>query len=354
MKKTILAIAFIGMITSCNKPSEQIEQETASGVVLIQNRSFYEVVLSNGESIYFSTFDEDGDVKGIATDEDSVEVVTTYGTGFFISERGEIATNAHVVSNMVSEKEVSRSVSSLFRSIKKLFKAVCEKYEEKYEEAQSAFEYAYVSDEVSVEDFNKVRDYRDAVKEELDEFKELLEEFNEIQANECEFKYRNEVRIAYNDTYVTNTSDFIPCVIVKTDSDHDLAIIQLKDKETPPGKYVFTIEENDPLEKYSWEEKLTRMFDEDKNNTLYMSSFNLGPTLALTDEGIKSQFNQGSISQKTNDRIMYSIPTLPGSSGSPVVNMRGQLVAVNYAGLSKTQNFNYGIRIKYLKKLVNE
>ena len=85
-----------------------------------------------------------------------------------------------------------------------------------------------------------------------------------------------------------------------------------------------------------------------------MSSFNLVPTLALTDEGIKSQFNQGSISQKTNDRIMYSIPTLPGSCGSPVVNMRGQLVAVNYAGLSKTQNFNYGIRGQYLKKLVND
>ena len=85
-----------------------------------------------------------------------------------------------------------------------------------------------------------------------------------------------------------------------------------------------------------------------------MSSFNIGPILALTDEGIKSQFNQGSISQKTNDRIMYSILTLPGSSGSPVVNMRGQLVAVNYAGLSKTQNFDYEIRTKYLKKLVNE
>lgn len=29
-----------------------------------------------------------------------------------------------------------------------------------------------------------------------------------------------------------------------------------------------------------------------------MSSFNLGPTLAITEEGIKSQFNNGSISQK--------------------------------------------------------
>jgi V8-like Glu-specific endopeptidase len=85
-----------------------------------------------------------------------------------------------------------------------------------------------------------------------------------------------------------------------------------------------------------------------------MTSFNLGPKLALTKEGIKSQFNHGSISQKTDERIMYSIPTLPGSSGSPVVNLQGQLVAINFAGLNGTQSFNYGIRVKYLKNLLNK
>jgi V8-like Glu-specific endopeptidase len=85
-----------------------------------------------------------------------------------------------------------------------------------------------------------------------------------------------------------------------------------------------------------------------------MESFNLGPTLAITEDGTKSQFNSGAISQKTGDRIMYSIPALPGSSGSPVVNMKGELVAINYAGLNGTQNFNYGIRVKYLKALINK
>ena len=62
----------------------------------------------------------------------------------------------------------------------------------------------------------------------------------------------------------------------------------------------------------------------------------------------------GTISQRTAERLMYSIPALPGSSGSPVVNMQGQLVAVNYAGLNGTQNFNYGIRVKYLKQLLEK
>ena len=74
----------------------------------------------------------------------------------------------------------------------------------------------------------------------------------------------------------------------------------------------------------------------------------------MTKEGIKTQFNSGTISQRTAERLMYSIPALPGSSGSPVVNMQGQLVAVNYAGLNGTQNFNYGIRVKYLKQLLEK
>ena len=169
-------------------------------------------------------------------------------------------------------------------------------------------------------------------------------------ANESEITYHNEVSIAYNNTHVTNLKDFIPCVVTKTDPEHDLAIIQLKDKKTPTDKYVFVVPENDPLEEYSFMDKMK----EDKNSKLFMSSFNLGPSLALTKEGIISQFNSGAISQKTTDRIMYSIPTLPGSSGSPVINHQGELVAVNFAGLNGTQNFNYGVRIKFLQELINK
>lgn len=343
------------MLSSCgNKSDEQLEQEVASGVVLVQNQSYYEVVLSNGESIYFSAFDEKEGVIGIATEEDSVEVVTTYGTGFFVSEDGQIATNAHVVSNTVSDKEVNKSVSSLIRVLKKLFLECYNEANEKYEKAVAYYNYANISDEVSYEEFYKIRDYCDGFKIERDKYAEYYNELDEIRASDSEIKYHNEVSIAYNDTYVTNTRDFISCVVTKTDPEHDLAILQIKDKKTPEGKFVFSIEEEDPLEKYTWKDKLIKKISEDKNSRIFMTSFNLGPKLALTKEGIKSQFNHGSISQKTDERIMYSIPTLPGSSGSPVVNLQGQLVAINFAGLNGTQNFNYGIRVKYLKNLINK
>ena len=292
-------------------------------------------------------------MKGIATDKDSVELVTNYGTGFFISHDGEIATNFHVVSNTVTDKDVNKSVGKVISALKKVIVAICNDYNEKLEQAQLVYDYAYQSSDVSYEDFYKVRDIRDAIKAEMEEYAQYYNGLDDIRASDSEIKYHNEVSIAYNNTFVTSASDFIPCVVIKNDQEHDLAIIQLKDKKTPSEKYVFPVKE-DPLETYSWKDKIEQKIKEDKNSKLFMSSFNLGPTLAITKEGIKSQFNNGSISQKTKDRLMYSIPTLPGGSGSPVVNMQGQLVAVNYAGLSGSQNFNYGIRVKHLKNLIEK
>lgn len=352
MKKlSFLLLLFCCLVSSCGNMSEkEIEEMMSNGVVLVQNQSYYEVVFSNGESLYFSGFDEDGDIKGLTTNKDSVELSTGYGTGFFISQEGEIATNCHVVSTTISDKEVNKSVGKVISTLKRVIAVAYNDYNDKLEQAQLAYEYANRSPDVSYEEFYKIRDYRDAIKKEMEEYAQYYNSLDDIRASDSEIKYHNEVSIAYNNTFVTNANDFVSCVVTKSDQEHDLAIIQLKDKKTPADKYVFAVEDEGPLETYSWQEKI----NEDKNNKLFVSSFNLGPTLAITKEGIKSQFNSGSISQTTDEKIMYSIPTLTGSSGSPVVNLQGQLVAINFAGLSTTQNFNYGIRVKYLKNLINK
>ena len=343
------------LLSACGNMSESdIEEMTSSGVVLVQNESYYEVELSNGEKLFFSNYEEGNGIKGIATEEDSVEMATSYGTGFFVSDNGEIATNAHVVSNMVEDKAVNKSVSNVLEALKKITLSTYMEYRNQYDEAVEAYDYANRSDEVSYEDFYKIRDIKDALKEKCEEYAATYEALDEIDARDSEIKYHNRISIAYNDTYVTSATDFVGCVVTKVDAEHDLAIVQLKDKKTPDDKYIFEVRDEDPLEDYGWTENLTKKLSDDKNSKLFMTSFNLGPTLALTKEGIKSQFNSGTISQRTADRLMYSIPALPGSSGSPVVNLQGQLVAINFAGINTTQNFNYGIRVKHQRNLMEK
>lgn len=356
MKKWLLCAIAVSVLTvSCKNESEQeIESTAESGVVLVQNQSYFELVLPNGNSLYFSQFDEDGDVSGLAFEEDSVEVAVSYGTGFFVSTEGQIATNAHVVDNMVGDKAANRSVKKVFDGMKAVLLQTYNEYKTKYSNASTLAMLWLYDDDVSASDYQAACAVRDGYKEDMDECEQIYGAIDDFKANECEIKYHNKVSVAYNNTFVTTASDFIDCVVTETDHEHDLAIVQLKDKKTPEDRHVFAVPETDPLKEYSFTDKVKKMMGSDKNAQLYMLSFNLGPTLALTKEGIKSQFNNGSISQKTADRLMYSIPALHGSSGSPVLNHEGELVAVNYAGLNGTQGFNYGIRVKHLRALLGE
>lgn len=351
----LLLMAAAVLLSSCqNKKDRELEEEVASGVVLIQNKSYYEVELSDGSQLYFSNYDEDDGIQGLSFDLDSVQPSVSFGTGFFISQDGKIATNSHVVSNTTAERDIRNSVGDLIDALKDMVVFMYNDTEERYEAAYQYYRYAAYSDEVSYSDYYAIRDVVSELSDELEQYRSVYKNLNRLRINDTDITYHTDLSIAYNDTHVTGDSDLESCVVLKNDADHDLAILQLKHKETPSNKYIFIIPENDPLEEYTFLDKITTKLSDDKNSHVHMTSFNLGPIVSLTNEGIKSQFNSGNVSQRTDDRILYSIPALPGSSGSPVINQKGELIAINNAGLRGTQGFNYGIRVKHLRRLLND
>lgn len=343
------------LLTGCgNKTESEICDEVESGVVLVLNCSYYEFVLPNEESLYFTSYDSEEGIKGLATDEDSVEYSISYGTGFFITEDGMIATNAHVVASTDNESDINSGMKDIFDALKLVVAAQYADYYEKYEKAEELANEARYSDEYSASDYQYICSIRDALKNELDDLASTYQELDDINVRDCNIIYHNAISVAFNDTYVTGFSDFEKCVIRKCDDEHDVAIIQLKDKHTPEGRNVFYVPYENPLKNYSFSDKMTRTFGDDKNEKLVMIGFNYGPILALTDDGIRCQHTSGSISQESSSHLMYSIPALHGSSGSPVLNMSGELVAVNFAGLSTTQSFTYGVYVKHLRNLMDE
>lgn len=350
----VLFIAAISLSSCGNKNAEDLEKELSSGVVLIQNKSYYEARLSNGHSLYFTGFDKEDGITGLTADVDSVEMAVSYGTGFFISSDGKIATNHHVVADKVENQEITKSITNLIDALKG---ALSDEYDElykKYEVANNLTEMALYDDDFSASDYREIRSYRDELGDELDTYKQLYSNLSSLRPENSEIIYHNELSIGYNDTYVTKDTDLASCVVRKTNKDRDLAIIQLKDKKTPADKYIFSIAETDPLEEYGLFEKLSKTFNQDKNSQIYMPAFNLGPSLAITEDGLRLQFGSGSISRRSSDEIMYTIPSLPGSSGSPIVNRKGEVVAINTSGVKGSDNFNCGVRVKHLNKLVAE
>lgn len=333
--------------------SAEIDSRYASGVVLIQNTYCHAIEFDGAQPIYF-TLDEENNVDQFTLDPSELKPKIGYGTGFFVSRDGLIATNSHVanpaegtesVRNMIIAalqewaNEGSKEINELNENLGMLKVA-----------AAAANTQADRAEAIS--QYNQLSSKRDAMQE-------IVNAFNALGTRDYKLTTHVNIGIAYNDTHVTGTDDFIDCVLVTDDPEHDLGIIQLKDKKTPEGKHIFAVKTpHNPTEKQ--ERKRRHGGEKQQGNSalkvgkkLYMIGFNLGPGLAVTDQGIKAQINSGEISQNTDSaHVLYSIPTLPGSSGSPVIDEFGNLVAINFAGLQGTQNFNYGIKVQHLAALL--
>ena len=370
LKLFFLSLFAIVSLVACDsaKTSDQILMECGSGVVMVANQFYYKITLPTGKVWYFTGFDADGDLENWTMDlaeiQKNKKMIT--GTGFLISKDGKILTNRHVAAPTITLSDTKKSVRSLLNSMAEMVRMEMESMSERYDELENEKRSCYSYNEydgnfyVDNEKLQEIEQEQAELKEAYDGDSEIKNSIKTLDLSELKVEPVCEIGIAYNNTFVTKISDFIPCVVtsVSNKENVDLAMLQLKNKQSPEGKFIFAVSEED--EEQGLIDKVKGIFassDKDELQTeqkLYMIGFNAGFSLSNTSQGIKAQITSGTISQKPdNDKIMYTIPSLPGSSGSPVVNEYGKLVAVNFAGVTGTQSFNYGIQVKRVRQFVN-
>ena len=338
------------MVSCMNDARKDAENKYASGVVLIKNTGYYTVKLDDGLALYFSGFSENGKLENLVADEDSVKGYEFYGTGFFVSADGKIATNAHVVTPPVSYDDVKGNLNTVISDMRADMVSRFESYSRQANDVRNAS----LSKIMKGDDYSVERELYSMLKDKMDQCRELYEELGRIDLSDIEIQQTYSVSIAYSGTRAEADSGFYDCTLIAENEDADLALLQLDGKKTPEGKHIFEVTDGDPLSDYSLTDKLGKFVGNDKNSELIMIGFNLGPVLAQTSQGLKAQVTTGAVSQEDDNRLMYTIPALHGSSGSPVVNRKGELVGVNFAGLDMTQNFNYGIKVRRLYDLMEK
>mgnify|MGYP003287268178 CR=1 FL=1 len=199
-------------------------------------------------------------------------VAISTGTGFFISQDGRLVTNRHVVSLMGYENAIENHIKSLISKI-------------------------------------LTREYGSQAKPII---------------NNLDVHYTQSISIALNDAFLNNEKDLLPCTILKLSDNKnlDIAVIQLNTKETPHS--------------------ITKLVDlnniaDDKHislgKNLYTIGFPKGLEWALTQQGIQTTNESGSVNQNVSEYLYgHNINVTHGSSGSPIFDTKGRFAGVIVSG----------------------
>lgn len=383
----IVLLTYMPILVGCKsgaaeKTPEQLFAECSSGVVLIYCEYYYSLTLPTGQTMYFTGLDSDGDAENVTMDEDVIKRIkkAQTGTGFFIDSKGDIMTNRHVADVSLDEVEAQEKIVASMRRERQTYIDSMEMARRAYAELQAkkneCYKYDYYGNMYTDNDMlQKINEVMTVVEARFNRWQQLCN-FISANANPRGIKINtiSKLGIAYNDTHVDSEDDFLganACIVRKVSrkENTDLAIIQLKKKLTPEHAHIFDISGKVVREKQSksFSEYFNQIFfgetateeveaDELKiDQQLYMIGYNHGIAIAQTREGIKAQMTGGKITQLPDgERLLYSIPTMQGSSGSPVLDADGTLRGVNFAKATLNDDFNFGIPMNLIKNFLKE
>lgn len=179
-------------------------------------------------------FSENGKLENLVADEDSVKGYEFYGTGFFVSADGKIATNAHVVTPPVSYDDVKGNLNTVISDMRADMVSRFESYSRQANDVRNAS----LSKIMKGDDYSVERELYSMLKDKMEQCRELYEQLGRIDLSDIEIQQTYSVSIAYNGTRAEADSGFYDCTLIAENEDADLALLQLDGKKTPEGKHI--------------------------------------------------------------------------------------------------------------------
>lgn len=328
------------------KPAVPTIAEMESGVCLINANGFYyadlnvrDITIDGHPAVLYFNYDlNNKKISDLTFDPNEFEPDGWSGTGFLISEDGLIATNRHIASP-IPPKELEGILKKKIQETRDFYQREADRLSNNL---QILGGYGQMN-QLYKNTLDTLRYYQEQV----------LIWGKLVNVGDFTVKVKTLLSVAFTDTRVENTNDFIQCSQPRAIGEpggvreNDLAIIQIKKKQDIPEKaFIFKIPEKDLMD-----EEIPDDYE------ITVLGYNYGFNLQHMDlqDGIKPQAQHGKITNRSERyRVGYDAPTLGGSSGSPVINKKGELVAINNSGVGDTQGFNYGVRTKYLKELFDK
>ena len=218
----ILALLGLTLISACTKDKDPqtIFEEQQSGVCVVLNSYYYEIILPNGNKWFCKGIDEEGDLDGLTFDESEIlkNKAMTTGTAFFIDNNGTLLTNRHVVNPIVSEETIKTAAGNLISAIGEYIQAARIEYAQQYQSLEDAKQECSSYDYWGHVDVNKSRLCEiEAAQQELsnqfNEASEMASNINQISLSAIRVVPQSEIGIAYNNTFVTDVDDFLKKIL---------------------------------------------------------------------------------------------------------------------------------------------
>lgn len=250
---------------------EEIYAMYKKSVVLIYNQYTFKVTVGEYDlSDVVSALPDNYYIDGKGELQAGVAGAT--GTGFFVSSDGRIATNKHVVSLMGNEDAVANYIKT------SLSRILIQAYG------------------------NQARPV----------------------VNAMNVQYVQSLSIAMNDAHLNSERDLLPCTLLKVSDNNnlDVAVIQLNTKETP-SSVMHLVDMNNLADN----EHLSM------GKNLYTLGFPKGLEWALTQQGVQSTNESGSVNQDVSEYLYgHNINVTHGASGSPVFDTKGRFAGIIVSG----------------------